>query len=130
MSLQERLVDFQSVLDKVKCVLETNRKQLIYTLFITIPCNQYHFFRLQTLSDLLVEKFTSKGLMQRQYDRVKLHATIMNTLFRRDPTGLSKPEFNDRRQDRQNRSRQERESFDATNILRVLRYDHSLIGPT
>jgi hypothetical protein len=28
--------------------------------------------------------------MQREYDKVKLHITVMNTLFRKDPTGKYK----------------------------------------
>ncbi len=37
---------------------------------------------LQTLCDRLVDRFVSAGIMTRQYDRVKLHVTLMNTLFR------------------------------------------------
>lgn len=37
------------------------------------------FSRLQNLADALVDKFACKGLMKREYDRVKLHATVMNT---------------------------------------------------
>ena len=31
-----------------------------------------------------MEKFTDSGLMKEEYDRVKLHATLLNTLFRKD----------------------------------------------
>ena len=31
-----------------------------------------------------VEKFVSSGLMKKEYDKVKLHATLLNTLFRKD----------------------------------------------
>lgn len=41
--------------------------------------------RLQNLADALVDKFVSKGLMKREYDRVKLHATVMNTKQRDNP---------------------------------------------
>ncbi|XP_045201166.2 activating signal cointegrator 1 complex subunit 1-like [Mercenaria mercenaria] len=68
--------------------------------------------RLQIIADRLVDKFTSIGLMQREYDRVKLHITVMNTVFRKDPTGTTEP---DRRQDR---GRKERESFNAINLLK------------
>ena len=37
--------------------------------------------RVQKVADLMVDSFVSSGLMQRQYDHVKLHATLMNTLF-------------------------------------------------
>lgn len=43
--------------------------------------------RLQVIADRLVEHFVSAGLMVREWDRVKLHATVMNTLFRKDATG-------------------------------------------
>ena len=35
-----------------------------------------------------VEKFVQSGLMKREYDRVKLHATLLNTLFRKDEGDL------------------------------------------
>lgn len=44
-------------------------------------------FRLQVIADRLVEHFVSAGLMVREWDRVKLHGTVMNTLFRKDSTG-------------------------------------------
>lgn len=43
--------------------------------------------RLQTIADKLVERFVASGLMLKEWDRVKLHATVMNTLFRKDPSG-------------------------------------------
>lgn len=43
--------------------------------------------RLQVIADRLVEHFVSAGLMVREWDRVKLHGTVMNTLFRKDSTG-------------------------------------------
>lgn len=39
------------------------------------------------IADQLVERFVASGLMLREWDRVKLHATVMNTLFRKDPSG-------------------------------------------
>ena len=44
-------------------------------------------FRLQVIAERLVEHFVSAGLMVREWDRVKLHGTVINTLFRRDATG-------------------------------------------
>lgn len=43
--------------------------------------------RLQVIADQLVEHFVSAGLMVRDWDKVKLHGTVMNTLFRKDSTG-------------------------------------------
>ena len=39
--------------------------------------------RLQTLADKLVDKFVAEGLMNKQYEKVKIHMTIINTLFRK-----------------------------------------------
>ncbi|KAM6067526.1 activating signal cointegrator 1 complex subunit 1 isoform 3-T7 [Chlamydotis macqueenii] len=44
--------------------------------------------RLQVIADRLVERFVASGLMLKEWDRVKLHATVMNTLFRKDPSAL------------------------------------------
>lgn len=38
---------------------------------------------LQLFADKIVDKFAESGLMNRQYDRVKLHVTLLNTLFRK-----------------------------------------------
>ena len=35
-----------------------------------------------------MDRFVEAGLMQRQYDRVKLHLTVINTLFRKDDAGI------------------------------------------
>ncbi|XP_061564005.1 activating signal cointegrator 1 complex subunit 1 [Cololabis saira] len=67
--------------------------------------------KLQTIADRLVEHFVSAGLMVREWDRVKLHGTVMNTLFRKDSTVA----------DTGGAGRQttaEREAFDARNILK------------
>ncbi|XP_028826698.1 activating signal cointegrator 1 complex subunit 1 [Denticeps clupeoides] len=66
--------------------------------------------KLQAIADRLVEHFVASGLMIREWDRVKLHGTIMNTLFRKDPSaedkgGSGKPNSKDR------------EAFDARNVL-------------
>ena len=37
--------------------------------------------RLQRLSDALISSLETEGLLDRQYDHVKLHATLMNSLF-------------------------------------------------
>lgn len=67
--------------------------------------------KLQVIADRLVEHFVSVGLMVREWDRVKLHGTVMNTLFRKDSTV----------EDSGGPGRQtisEREAFDARNILK------------
>ncbi|XP_068686940.1 activating signal cointegrator 1 complex subunit 1-like [Montipora foliosa] len=45
--------------------------------------------RLQKLADGLVEKFVANGLMKKEYDRVKLHATVMKSKLRTDSEGQS-----------------------------------------
>ncbi|KAM9837324.1 activating signal cointegrator 1 complex subunit 1 [Aulostomus maculatus] len=68
--------------------------------------------KLQVIADRLVEHFVSAGQMVREWDRVKLHGTVMNTLYRKDSavedTGGA---------GRQTTS--EREAFDARNILKT-----------
>ncbi|XP_053269301.1 activating signal cointegrator 1 complex subunit 1 [Pleuronectes platessa] len=67
--------------------------------------------KLQAIAERLVEHFVSAGLMVREWDRVKLHGTVINTLFRRDTTG--EDTGSSRRQ-----TTNEREAFDARNILK------------
>ena len=66
------------------------------------------------LADQLVERFASNRLMKREYEHVKLHVTVMNTLFRKDLSGISAP----------NPRLKNRESFNASNILQVLQFIH------
>ena len=75
---------------------------------INQPTNLY--FRLQMVIDRIVDKFTSAGIMTQELDHVKLHVTVMNTLFRKDPTGAPI---------QKQRGKVERESFDAYNIIKV-----------
>ncbi|XP_074446128.1 activating signal cointegrator 1 complex subunit 1 isoform X2 [Larus michahellis] len=70
--------------------------------------------RLQVIADQLVERFVASGLMLKEWDRVKLHATVMNTLFRKDP---SAEERNNTMAGKS--SFKERESFNGRNILKL-----------
>ncbi|XP_067996446.1 activating signal cointegrator 1 complex subunit 1 isoform X3 [Melanerpes formicivorus] len=70
--------------------------------------------RLQVIADQLVERFVASGLMLKEWDRVKLHATVMNTLFRKDP---SAEERNNPMPGKS--SCRERESFSGRNILKL-----------
>ncbi|KAM8923946.1 activating signal cointegrator 1 complex subunit 1 [Pelodytes ibericus] len=70
--------------------------------------------RLQLLADRLVQRFVSSGLMLKEWDRVKLHATVMNTLFRRDPLAEERSSFSSGKP-----GQRERESFDARNVLKL-----------
>ncbi|XP_064285895.1 activating signal cointegrator 1 complex subunit 1 isoform X1 [Passer domesticus] len=74
--------------------------------------------RLQMVADQLVERFVASGLMLKEWDRVKLHATVMNTLFRKDPT----EERNNTMTGKS--SFKERESFNGQNILKLFENFH------
>ena len=73
-----------------------------------------------------VDKFSNSGLMRKEYDRVKLHVTLLNTLFRKDEGDigdrhLTKVQCNvvqlQCHRFETNFLFQERESFDARDIL-------------
>ncbi|PNF20325.1 Activating signal cointegrator 1 complex subunit 1 [Cryptotermes secundus] len=66
---------------------------------------------LQEVADGVIDHFCSKGLMEKRYERVKLHVTLMNTLFRSD----------DAESEMSRRKQKHRETFDATNILKERR---------
>ncbi|XP_028285917.1 activating signal cointegrator 1 complex subunit 1 [Parambassis ranga] len=67
--------------------------------------------KLQVIADQLVEHFASAGLMVREWDRVKLHGTVINTLFRKDSTVEDTGATG-------KHTMSEREAFDARNILK------------
>lgn len=56
--------------------------KVVISAFLLFP-----FQRLQLIADKLLDRFVTSGLMMKEWDRVKLHATVMNTLFRKDPNG-------------------------------------------
>ncbi|XP_066477793.1 activating signal cointegrator 1 complex subunit 1 isoform X2 [Tiliqua scincoides] len=68
--------------------------------------------KLQQIADRLMDRFVTSGLMMKEWDRVKLHATVMNTVFRKDPNA---EELNSKTA---GKSFKERESFDGRNILK------------
>ncbi|XP_072312561.1 activating signal cointegrator 1 complex subunit 1 [Eucyclogobius newberryi] len=68
--------------------------------------------KLQALADRLVEHFVSLGLMVREWDRVKLHGTVMNTLFRKDSAAKGSGSSG-------GKPVNTREAFDARNILKT-----------
>ncbi|KAH1168332.1 hypothetical protein KIL84_003815, partial [Mauremys mutica] len=70
--------------------------------------------KLQLIADRLMEQFVTSGLMMKEWDRVKLHATIMNTLFRKD---TNVEEQNNATTGKS--SFKERETFDGRNILKI-----------
>ncbi|XP_018418417.1 PREDICTED: activating signal cointegrator 1 complex subunit 1 [Nanorana parkeri] len=77
--------------------------------------------RLQLIADRLMQRFLGSGLMLKEWDRVKLHATVMNTLFRRDPLAEERSTISPGRP-----GQRERESFDARNVLKL--FDNFCFG--
>ncbi|XP_067143269.1 activating signal cointegrator 1 complex subunit 1-like [Centruroides vittatus] len=65
--------------------------------------------RLQILAQKLMEKFVASGFMPKQYDKVKLHITLINTLFRTSEFDYEKSS---------GRNRKPRETFNAKQILK------------
>lgn len=61
------------------------------SIFTILICEMVVFSRLQVIADRLVEHFVSAGLMVREWERVKLHGTVINTLFRKDHAGRTRP---------------------------------------
>uniref|UniRef100_A0A182P3Q7 K Homology domain-containing protein n=1 Tax=Anopheles epiroticus TaxID=199890 RepID=A0A182P3Q7_9DIPT len=64
---------------------------------------------LQTAADQIYEYFIAKGLMQKKYEHVKLHVTLINSLFR-----VSQSEIVDEKA-----AERKRITFDASEILRL-----------
>jgi len=65
---------------------------------------------LQQVADSVVARFAQSDLMQLQYDRVKLHATVINTLFRQHGAGAMDNELHEG-------VNRPRESFDGHTVL-------------
>ena len=71
---------------------------------------------IQMISDHVVDSFDKSGLMKKQFERVKLHATVMNSLCRVD---ANYDEYeNEVSQQNARGNKSSRESFDARNILK------------
>ena len=72
------------------------------------------------LADRIVDKFVESGLMRREYDRVKLHITVMNSIFRKKEA-IEQHNVNDFQDPvfdiKSERPVGKRESFDAREIL-------------
>ncbi|RNA08454.1 Activating signal cointegrator 1 complex subunit 1 [Brachionus plicatilis] len=66
---------------------------------------------LQSIADGIMKTFVESGYARKQFERVKLHATVMNSLRRVDMSVDN--EFEDKKE-----SKSQRESFDCRNILK------------
>ncbi|UJR25407.1 hypothetical protein I4U23_006754 [Adineta vaga] len=71
--------------------------------------------RLQNFLDRLNEELFNTGLMKQKFDRLKLHITLMNSLLRKDESGILEAQKTARGRVKN----QERESFDAKKVLRL-----------
>lgn len=80
-----------------------------------VKVNPTNSNRLQTFLDRLNEELLDTGLMKQKFERLKLHVTVMNSLLRKDETGILEAQKTTRGRVKN----QERESFDAKNILRL-----------
>ncbi|CAF0895435.1 unnamed protein product [Brachionus calyciflorus] len=67
---------------------------------------------IQGISDGIMKKFVDSGLGKKQFDKVKLHATVMNSLRRQDQS--IENEFDEKKE-----HKGQRESFDCRNILKL-----------
>lgn len=65
---------------------------------------------IQSIADQLLNRFVESGLSKRQFDRVKLHATIMHSQLRQDTSGINVQHSEEAKS---------RKSFDARNILKL-----------
>ncbi|XP_075836315.1 activating signal cointegrator 1 complex subunit 1 isoform X3 [Microtus pennsylvanicus] len=74
------------------------------------------FIKLQELVDRMLERFQALGLIVKDWSSVKLHATVMNTLLRKDPSAEGR--YNLYTPDGKYIFK-ERESFDGRNILKT-----------
>lgn len=82
--------------------------------------DQIHSNRLQNFLDRLNEELSKTGLTKQKFERLKLHVTLMNSLLRKDDTGILEAQKTARGRVKN----PERESFDAKKILRLFgQYD-------
>ena len=73
-------------------------------------------YRLQAFADQLVDRFVAHGIMVREFDRVKLHITVMNSLMRNNSSHAIVVQSG-------RASTRARESFDATRLVQVIIID-------
>ena len=51
---------------------------------VDVIYGQVHCDELQIIAETIVNQFVDTGLMPRQFDRVKLHITLLNSIFRKN----------------------------------------------
>lgn len=75
---------------------------------------------LQQISNEIAQYFASRGFIKLQYDNVKLHVTLINSRFSENDDAIEKDEF----QDLRGESRNQRNTFDASKILKKYKDFH------
>ncbi|XP_031565011.1 activating signal cointegrator 1 complex subunit 1-like isoform X2 [Actinia tenebrosa] len=73
--------------------------------------------RLQHLADSIVQRFVDHGIMQHEYDKVKLHATVMNSSMHSDLEEIARR--NNGRKNYEFNKMRRKYAFDAREILQV-----------
>jgi activating signal cointegrator complex subunit 1 len=69
--------------------------------------------QLQEIANAIAEYFSSRGFIELKHDNVKLHVTLMNSLFADNDDAIEKDENQDRREGKL----AQRKTFDASKIL-------------
>lgn len=91
---------------------DPSQADVIYAKVNQTNSNDKSLSILQTMVDKLMDKFVEAGLSKKQYDRVKLHVTVINTLMRKETQLDASSNQNSGIESK------ERESFDARNVLK------------
>jgi len=73
---------------------------------------------LQQIADRLMNKFVEAGLAKKQYDRVKLHVTVINSLMRKESQQNAVEAASMSQSQSGGDQNKERVSFDARNVLK------------
>ncbi|KAG5671686.1 hypothetical protein PVAND_001871 [Polypedilum vanderplanki] len=74
--------------------------------------------QLQEISNAINDYFASRGYTQSKSDHVKMHVTLINSLFRDNDDAIMKDESHSRDKDRNNQQQHQRITFDASMILK------------
>ena len=77
---------------------------------------------LQKLADQIVEKFVASGLMRREYDRVKLHLTVMNSRYGKKESFKNSNSLGTMEDFETKKEVGKRETIDARDILKEFEF--------
>ena len=88
--------------------------------FVSAVARVLILFLIAILMLQIVDKLVASGIASRQYDRVKLHLTLINSLFRQEDAGISENET----EPRSGSKPDSRETFDARPIFKKFADHH------